>query len=255
MLGPWTYKQEGILSMIYNYEISGMHCQNCVDKLTKAIKNVPEVQNVTVTLIPPHARVEMKSNLPVETFNQAAKAAGNYSFKEVISQASIPPATELEVLPAESLTPLFIVGGYILGGVFLRAAVSDNFSLHTLMNNSMGGFFILFSLFKMLDLSGFADGYSTYDVVAKHSRAYALAYPFIELVLGILYFTSLAPFATNLITLILMIIGSIGVVKVLMEKRTIQCACLGTALKLPMTKVTLIEDALMGLMALVMLMQ
>ncbi len=39
----------------------------------------------------------------------------------------------------------------------------------------------------------------------------------------------------------------------LLQKRTIQCACLGTALKLPMTKVTLGEDLLMGLMALGML--
>jgi hypothetical protein len=44
-----------------------------------------------------------------------------------------------------------------------------------------------------------------------------------------------------------------GVAQALREKRTIQCACLGTALKLPMTKVTLAEDVVMGLMALVML--
>ena len=50
-----------------------------------------------------------------------------------------------------------------------------------------------------------------------------------------------------------MAIGSIGVFQALREKKTIQCACLGTALKLPMTKVTLIEDVGMGVMALLML--
>ena len=39
---------------------------------------------------------------------------------------------------------------------------------------------------KVIDLNGFADGYSTYDLLAKRSRPYALAYPFIELALGIL---------------------------------------------------------------------
>lgn len=239
--------------MIHHYDISGMHCQNCVDKLTNAIKTLPKVQNVTVTLKPPYATVEMNSHIPTEKLNQVVQTAGQYSLKEAVAQTSTPPATSLETAPAESLTPLCIVVGYILGGVLLRAVISDNFSPHNIMNNLMGGFFILFSLFKMLDISGFADGYSTYDVVAKRSRAYALAYPFIELGLGVAYFMSLAPFVTNLITLILMIIGSIGVTKALLEKRTIQCACLGTALKLPMTKVTLAEDLLMGLMALTMM--
>jgi len=121
------------------------------------------------------------------------------------------------------------------------------------MNNFMGGFFVVFSLFKMFNLSGFADGYSTYDLIAKHSRGYALSYPFIELTLGIAYFAGIALPAVNVITLILMIIGSIGVTQALLKKQAIQCVCLGTSLKLPMTIITLVEDATMGLMALLML--
>ena len=41
-----------------------------------------------------------------------------------------------------------------------------------------------------------------------------------------------------------------GVIQQLRKKTTIQCACLGTALKLPMTEATLIENSLMLLMAL-----
>lgn len=76
---------------------------------------------------------------------------------------------------------------------------------------------------------------------------------FVELALGLAYLTAFAPALTNTVTLVLMIVGSIGVAQALQEKRAIQCACLGTALKLPMTKVTLAEDVVMGLMALVML--
>jgi hypothetical protein len=42
-------------------------------------------------------------------------------------------------------------------------------------------------------------------------------------------------------------------VQSLLNKRQIQCACLGTALKLPMTQATFIENAIMIAMALAML--
>jgi hypothetical protein len=48
-------------------------------------------------------------------------------------------------------------------------------------------------------------------------------------------------------------VGAVGVLRVLLDKRSIRCACLGTALNLPMTKVTLIEDLTMAAMAAVML--
>ena len=54
---------------------------------------------------------------------------------------------------------------------------------------------------------------------------------------------------TNVITLVVMLVSSIGVLKTLLDKRAIRCACLGTALKLPMTKVTLVEDLGMAAMA------
>ena len=43
--------------------------------------------------------------------------------------------------------------------------------------------------------------------------------------------------------------GSVGVCRALLSKRAIRCACLGTALNLPMTTVTLVEDVGMALMA------
>ena len=121
------------------------------------------------------------------------------------------------------------------------------------MSNFMGGFFVAFSFFKLLDLRGFVDAFQSYDVVAKPIRAYGYAYPFIELALGVAYLVRFAPIATNVVTLIVMLAGLVGVSKALVETRTIQCACLGTVFNLPMSKVTLIEDALMAGMAIVML--
>ena len=47
------------------------------------------------------------------------------------------------------------------------------------------------------------------------------------------------------VTIVILGITTFGVTKTLMNKKNIQCACLGTALKLPMTEATLIENALM----------
>ena len=47
------------------------------------------------------------------------------------------------------------------------------------------------------------------------------------------------------LTLVIMSITTLGVVRVLMFKQQIQCACLGSVLNLPMTEATLIENAVM----------
>jgi hypothetical protein len=56
-----------------------------------------------------------------------------------------------------------------------------------------------------------------------------------------------------IITLIVLGITTIGVTKTLLEKKSIRCACLGTALKLPMTEATFIENIIMISMAISML--
>ncbi|MGC4002218.1 MAG: hypothetical protein QM811_03360 [Pirellulales bacterium] len=121
------------------------------------------------------------------------------------------------------------------------------------MRHFMGGFFVAFAFFKLLDLRGFADAYRMYDVVAERSPAYGFVYPFLELGLGIAYLADVAPTATNVATILLMGVGAIGVVRSLLRKQTIRCACLGTVFNLPMSTVTLIEDGGMLAMAATML--
>ena len=96
------------------------------------------------------------------------------------------------------------------------------------MANFMGGFFLAFSFFKLLNLRGFADAYQTYDVLARPGRAYGYVYPFIELTLGVAYLVRFIPLLTNLVTLVVMLTSIVGVTQALLQKRRIQCACLGT---------------------------
>lgn len=121
------------------------------------------------------------------------------------------------------------------------------------MNVFMAGFFLVFSFFKFLDLKGFANSYAMYDIVAMKIPVYGFIYPFLELALGIAYLTSFNPTVTNWATIVIMGVSSVGVIQSVLDKKKIQCACLGAVFNLPMSTVTIIEDLLMVAMAAVML--
>ena len=117
----------------------------------------------------------------------------------------------------------------------------------------MGAFLIAVSLLKMADWKGFVTSFSHYDIIAKRSRIYAYVYPLLELGLGAFYLLRLFPLPTNIITVVLMVIGSIGVARELAKGNQIMCACLGVVFKIPMTWVTFIEDVVMAIMATAMI--
>ena len=152
----------------------------------------------------------------------------------------------------QTFVPLIVVFAYIVGAVALQILASGHFDLRASMTVFMAMFFILFSMFKMMDLRAFADAYSSYDVIAKHFYPWGLIYPFVELAMGVSYLTQIAPPLTNLITFIVMGISSLGVAKSLWRKEEIRCACLGTAFKLPLSKISLFENVVMMLMSAVM---
>lgn len=151
-------------------------------------------------------------------------------------------------------TPLILVIASILVLTYATLSKNPEATRMDWMQYFMGYFFLLFGLFKLLDLKGFVMSYREYDIIAKQSKFYAYLYPFIELSLAALYLSGTALLYTNFATLILMVIGSIGVINVVWIKREqIRCACLGAVVKLPMTTVTVIEDLGMAAMAAAMI--
>ena len=150
---------------------------------------------------------------------------------------------------AQTYKPLIILLAYLLLVITAASIASGHFHLTEAMRLFMGGFFIAFSFFKMLDLRGFADAYRSYDLVAKAWPGYGFVYPFIELALGLAYLAAWQPFGVNLATAVIMGVSLVGVIKAVTSKQTIRCACLGTVFNLPMSTVTIIEDGLMLAMA------
>ena len=117
------------------------------------------------------------------------------------------------------------------------------------MHAFMGLFLIMFSMFKFFNLSGFADGFQMYDLLAKRFRPYALLYPFLELGLGLSYLAAFSLKATYIATIILMTFGACGVFVAMRNKLKINCACMGTVLDVPLSTVALVEDLGMAFMA------
>lgn len=186
-------------------------------------------------------------------------AVDEKTIRSLVSEAGFRVLDESEALPDEmpsklvTYRPLLLIVGYLLGAVLLSEVSSGQFQPMRAMRHFMAGFFFVFSFFKMLDVNAFADSFQGYDLLAARFRAYALAYPFIEVVLGIAYLVNWNPLLTNIATAAIMLLGIVGVTRVLLQKKTIQCACLGTVFNLPMSYVTFIENGLMIVMACVML--
>ncbi len=238
------------------YKITGMTCGNCVGKVQKTLSEIEGVEDVKVTLNPPQAEINAHHEITLTELNENLTRLGG-KYKAVIASAN---TVELETEAAEdskpgfkTYLPIILVFFYIILGISIIQINAGTLDWMNLMNNFMGGFFLVFSFFKLLDVKNFAYSYSSYDVIAKKWLGYGYMYPFIELTLGVLFLLKAFPVFTNSSTLIVMGVSSIGVIQSLIEKKKIKCACLGTVFNLPMTNITLIEDLLMVLMSAVML--
>lgn len=221
------------------YQVTGMKCGNCVQKVTKALE--PFADRVSVSLNPPQVQLKNARTEDLAQLNAAVAAYGNYALSGAVSE------TKGKSWLA-TYYPLFLI-------VSLISVVSlkGTSNIHDWMIHFMAGFFIVFGFFKFLDLKGFRDAYAGYDLLAKRWPNYGLVYPFLEIGLGMAFL-----FGFNLVpalwfSIVLMGFSSLGVIQAVSRKQKIRCACLGTALNLPMSTITIVEDLGMVAMSVFML--
>lgn len=242
--------------MTHTYNITGMTCGSCVAKVKNALLKVGDVTAAEIQLQEPQGTITLQNHIPTKTLQEALTKAGNYAITSA-DGGMTNIAEEDNRTWLETYKPILLIFGYLLGITLLVEYINGAFSLMRWMNNFMAGFFLVFSFFKLLNLKGFAESYSMYDIVAKKWNGWGYVYPFVELGFGLAFLTGFLPLLTNSITLVVMIISIIGVLQAVFNKRKIQCACLGAVFNLPMSTITIIEDALMigmsGVMLLTML--
>ena len=233
--------------MIHTFKVAGMTCNGCRTSVEDKLNAMPLVKKATVSLEDSKAVIEMAQHIPLADLQETL--SNKYTIIE--SQADEVVLLTPEKSEFKQLFPLFLIFGYISAAAILLNASPWNVT--GFMLDFMGLFYVVFSFFKLLDLKGFPESFKMYDPLAKVIPAYGWVYPFIEVVLGIMFLMRIEISIALIVTLVILGITTIGVVKTLLDKKSIQCACLGTALKLPMTKATFIENTIMIIMAITML--
>ena len=241
--------------MIHTYNITGMTCGGCKASVIKHLSALDHITNVEVNLEAQEAKITMSSHVATKTLQQALQEKYTLSEKKeknVFASSSMSEMPmEEEKSKIQQLKPLLLIIFYIVTASVLLHY--KDWSWSAFMLDFMGLFYIVFSFFKMLDLKGFADSFRMYDPLAKKMPAYGWVYPFIETALGLMFLMRFEVKIALIVTLVVLGITTIGVTKTLLDKKSIRCACLGTALKLPMTEATFIENVIMIVMAVLML--
>ena len=236
--------------MTHTYQVTGMTCANCEATVKSNLLIVPDVTDVVVSKQNSSATVTMDKHVSLQELQEAL---GGKNSKYHIASMHHNEITEQAKGWLETYKPLLLIFAFITGIAFIVSWNGSNIHIVSFMDYFMAGFFITFSFFKLLNLKGFAESYAMYDVLARRVKGYGLIYPFIELALGLAYLTRYNPDITNVVTIIVMGFSSIGVIQSVVNKKKIQCACLGSVFNLPMSTITIIEDLLMVAMAAFML--
>jgi len=233
--------------MTHKYRVIGLTCGGCDATVSRVFSKIKGVESVVVSPDHQTAEIQMSRHIPLAEFQSALREHPKYQ----IAEAALPPVLENQTADdapkswLKTYQPILLIFGYITGTTLLIEYTAGGFDWMRWMRHFMAGFFLVFSFFKLLDVSAFAMSYSSYDIVARRWSGWGYAYPFVELGLGLLFLIDFNAIITNSIAFVVMVLSLIGVVQSLLAKRNFQCACLGAVFKLPMSRITLFEDALM----------
>jgi cation transport ATPase len=234
---------------------TNLRCAACVQSITPSFDAEPGITRWSADVSTPQKLLTVEGpSISRERVVELLRAKGYDAQAEAQLLTLGGVKTSSPVVEKKSTYfPLVLILVYLLAVVVGYEASVGRWNIMRMMNHFMAGFFLVFSLFKMLDVPSFASSFRMYDLAGKYVPGYAYAYPFIELILGLGYLMPRFPFTTNLITLVVMLIGTISIILSLTRQQKIRCACLGTVFNLPISYVTLVEDVVMLVMAGVML--
>ncbi|CAH0336045.1 hypothetical protein FVB9288_01717 [Flavobacterium sp. CECT 9288] len=233
--------------MTHTYKLTGMTCSSCEAKVKSALLTLDSVTNVTVSKDTETVTITMDKHIALFDLQKVLESKYQIS---AINHSEIGEQTKSWF---ETYKPILLIFFYIIIVTTLVQTQNTKFDFMQAMRHFMSGFFLIFSFFKLLNIKGFADSYVMYDVLAKKIPVWAYLYVFIELGLGIAFLINFNPILTNSLTVLVMSISIIGVLQSVLNKQKIQCACLGAIFNLPMSTVTIIEDAMMIVMSGIML--
>ncbi len=234
------------------YKVEGMTCQGCADNIQNGLNNQSFINKANVSLQESKLTIDSDSTLDINSLNSIVSTLGNYKIR--------PNTTNIlsEIVNYfTSKKPIVIALSIVILSSLAMQISDETFNLNKWFMSYMGIFFIIFSFLKLLNVSGFSMTFKKYDLISKIIPPYATSYPFIELSLGIIFLTqtqSILIYA-NAFTLIFMVSQTIGIIRSLSKSEQIQCACMGSAVDVPLSSLTVVENITMIAMATYMIIQ
>ncbi len=109
-------------------------------------------------------------------------------------------------------------------------------------------------ILKLQNLQSFATGFVQYDLIAQRYVPYSYVYPFVEAGAGILMIGHVLTWVAAPAALLVSTLGAISVFKaVYVEKRDLNCACVGGGSEVPLGFISLTENLMMMAMSIWML--
>ena len=235
------------------YKITGMTCSSCKASIESSLNHLDQVKSCNANIKLGELTLILNNDIDLKSLQNSIPK--KYFINEEISSSDrlseIKSDSTNKKSKIEQLKPLFLILFYITSASILLNFKDWNWNEFTL--DFMGLFFIIFSFFKMLDLKGFSVSFKMYDPLAKVVPVYGFLYPFVETALGIMFLMRIQIIFALIVSLIILLVTTVGVTKTLLSKKIVQCACLGTHLKLPMTEATLIENIIMLSMSIFMI--
>lgn len=227
------------------FNVTGMTCESCTQKIKIALGSDSQIKNLNVTLKPAQIHFDSDKQYSQEELNKKLYSLEKYSVTELTHSM---PAQKEDTISFIKYLPLILLFALSAGIPALNILINKT-AFDIGMHQFMGATLIALAYFKLVDLPKFAEAFSTYDLISKKFYNYGYIYPFFELSAGIFFILSVKVKAFSVFTILFLIPTTIGVVKALREKRNFQCACLGTAFNLPLTSITIVENILMIIMS------
>ena len=228
------------------FKLEGMTCQGCADTIQGGLNEQSFIEKAKVSLEETTLYVTAKQSIDINSLNSIVSGLGNYKVRPYKSSIFS------EILNYFiSKKPIVIALAIVILSSFAMQIPNDTFEIKNLFMSYMGIFFILFSFLKLLNVSGFSMTFKKYDLISKVIPGFAISYPFIELALGIIYLAKIESVLIyiNILTISFMTSQSIGIARALINSEQIQCACMGSAVDVPLSSLTLVENFIMIIMS------
>lgn len=147
---------------------------------------------------------------------------------------------------AMSYAPVIATFGLTATMAVATLLASDEIGLGAFLYQFVAYSMCVLAVYKLRDPTAFADQFITYDLLAMRWLRYARIYPFAEAFVGV---GMLAGVLAPIVGGTAFVIGSIGAVSVVkavyIDRRSLQCACVGGDSKVPLGFISLTENLMM----------